>query len=536
MALFDQDPTEQDPLFYRGQTPVLGQEVEVRTAGQLPGEFPATGGASRGPAPTPPRKPVFGGPPEAPMPGGFDWEGFEWEVPDAPAPPGRPTGATPPVARSSGPPAWLAQLLTGLGYGSKLAEIWKGLQRPDVPGPAAGYFGTGEVPKFSVTGPENLDWFQLDPANPSKTAFNLGVPGLENVSPDDLAAIASYLPDTFTPETLASAIRTQWGGPSAAAPSLTGTEGAPVLDPSGFNLGVGSVTEAGSGSIGALPGLASAVPWLGAAAAGALAGGLNDPSVAGVGKGAVQGTVTGAIPIVLGSAFGGPIGALAGLALAAGMYGIGTMKGDSPRWPGGYIDIPPVNGVSAAVDPKTGAILLYKGKGQYEWSSQTLEGHRATADQFTEWGVPSPLYPNTTEEAMAQRIASDPEGFLQWAKAKGWNVDGITPEQLKNVTRWQTGSPTRMDAAPTPTTVTPPGQTATATPGAEAFGPAAPAAPAPAAPAPEPEPPSSGQVGAAAPAAPAPAPSSAPNPAEFIAMWGREPRPGETADAFSFAG
>jgi len=125
------DPS-QDPLFYRGRTPVLGQDVEVRTSGALPLDFPQAG---RGPAaPAGPSRPgsTF---PSFPS---FEFPEFSFDFSGQPTAPTRPTGADAPFA---GSPQWWQLALGGLEAGQKgwgalqaLRDITQPQDLPDFPG------------------------------------------------------------------------------------------------------------------------------------------------------------------------------------------------------------------------------------------------------------------------------------------------------------------------------------------------------------------------------------------------------------------
>src|SRR5207248_8885058 len=102
------DPS-QDPLFYRGRTPVLGQDVEVRTSGALPLDFPQAGKAPAAAAgPTAPGRQFPGFP-------AFEFPEFTFDFSGQPTPPAGLTGAQVPFQS----PAWWQTALGGLEAGQK---------------------------------------------------------------------------------------------------------------------------------------------------------------------------------------------------------------------------------------------------------------------------------------------------------------------------------------------------------------------------------------------------------------------------------
>jgi hypothetical protein len=358
MALFDrggtgEDLTDYDPLFYRGKSPVLGSAVELKTAGELPGEFPAAG--------APPSPPTPGTPPTAPnrtfdFPGfNFDFSGFDFGAP--PTPPTMP-------AETFGPggirPPWWAGVLEGVDRAASAAQKLRQMgQAPaespawlDRPGdfsltgdPGAPWWATGTDPTstgpFSLTGPDGQPI--LDPAR-----FTLGGPA---------ATLSTGLPNL-----LPSQSQVFETGPEAAA-----TTGSVLRDVGGglaiagglYGLTTGKTPEAKIGS------------------------GLSLLS----GAGTIGGDLLGSTALSALGPWGGIMGAGWGLVnLAAGLQ---RQMQDPAMFPEPYVYIPETGGSrgAMAVDPNTGAILVYHGNGRYGWSDQTLKNERATPDQFQSWGI-----------------------------------------------------------------------------------------------------------------------------------------------------
>jgi len=319
---------ELDPLFYRGRSPVLGQDIEVRTQGTLPAEFPSTG-----PAPSPgagPQRPGMPGMPAFPE---LSLPEFP-EIPGGPEPPGFPGGASAPTQS----PTWWQQLFAMKGVGDKTAAdiqqlLNTGQQIPGLPA----WLTANESGAFSLTGAADQPWFSANPAQ-------------------------------F---------------------SLSGDAGAPVLNPADYTLS-GASSASGGGF-----GLGSVAPGL--QTAGGLAGVALSPTVEGKfesGLGALGGAASLAastIPALseesLGFSLGlaNPVLTLPGLVLEAGKLAYDFWGPDpGPKWPQGFQQTSEPN---LAVDPNTGRILEYKGRGSYEWSEQTQAGKPATPEQFTSWGI-----------------------------------------------------------------------------------------------------------------------------------------------------
>jgi len=62
------------------------------------------------------------------------------------------------------------------------------------------------------------------------------------------------------------------------------------------------------------------------------------------------------------------------------------------HFPSGYQMLPGFGGPhgttgSRAVDPSTGAVLIYEGNGRYAWSPETLAGQRFTPEQFQQYNI-----------------------------------------------------------------------------------------------------------------------------------------------------
>lgn len=154
------DPTDtsQDPLFYRGRTPVLGQDVEVRLSGQLPSDFPQAGKPTASPSP-PAQKPFsFPGFPA------FEFPGFSFDFS------GQPT-APQPLAGSDAPfqaPQWWQLALASLEAGQKgfgALQSLGGLNTPT------------NLPEFSGVEPSGMPETAADLAAKAGTqAFSEGAP------------------------------------------------------------------------------------------------------------------------------------------------------------------------------------------------------------------------------------------------------------------------------------------------------------------------------------------------------------------------
>jgi hypothetical protein len=344
MALFDRggagdSAADYDPLFYRGKSPVLGAPVELRTSGELPGQFPSAGPAP----PSAPTAPAPGAPPRAPgalpeFPGfSFDFGGM-----DFPTPPDFPGGAPSGLFGPGGSPTpwWMSAAALGekgVGLGRQLAQS----------GPP------GELPPWTFPGAFTLQGFT-----------GVGEPGF----------------------------------------SLTGAADQPVLDYPNFRLlsdatispgvdAAGQPLAAGGGGPGLSGLLSQAAPFL-QTAGGIAAMAMNKPNSPGFAAGGLNaaggaGAAAAELGLIGQSGWAlGPAGAALSAPLILGPYYsqmVRGLGGDKPDWPTGYQPLSMND--QMAVDPSTGAVLVYRGNGQYEWSDQTQQGQRATPEQFTQWGI-----------------------------------------------------------------------------------------------------------------------------------------------------
>src|SRR5262245_25437401 len=358
------DPTEQDPLFYRGKSPVLGQDISVRTAGQAPGEFPQAGpGLPSGPqAPMAPR---FGAPPTRPDFG--DVPQFQGDFPglDFGEPPTPPSGKFPSLNMPTQPqPSWWQGALAGLdvlgkGYGDVKSLMAQ--QGQNVP-PMPGWVAPTEASNFSLFGGEPGPWYQG--AGPG---FNLGLD----------TQFATGLPG-------------EAGAEAGAVP--TG-----VLNPADYSLGVNTQLTTGlpgqAAAAGGAPGLGIQSIFPGVQAAGGLYGAITgkpgSPSQVASAANAAGGLAA------LGAQMGWLPGAAMGLGPALGLASLPAILGpiiarftrhDSPRWPKNYKPLQTTQG-DYAVDPATGAVLQYHGHGRYDWSDFTKGGQRLSPQQFKEYRV-----------------------------------------------------------------------------------------------------------------------------------------------------
>lgn len=317
----------QDLPFYRGKSPVLGAPVELRQSGTLPGEFPAAGGGGR-----PPIGPGDLAPGSPPNPGDFT---FEWSGGEFPAPPNRPT--IPPfdiMGPGGGRPAWWQ---SAMGAAESVGSARDSLAKLD----RLGAMGSGNGSPLDVA------------------RFNLGGQGIGE----------------------------WWGGAGEPNFSLFGPEGGDVLDPSQFSLGmdaskldVGGLVGGGLQAAGGLYGAATGTPG----SPGHIASSAN--AIGGLSAlGASAGILPGAMSAL------GPAAALVSLPLILGPQIAGMLQGDKARWPEGYQFIPGSSksgGAGAmAVDPSTGAVLVYKGDGRYEFHEATRGGQLPSPDDFRGWEI-----------------------------------------------------------------------------------------------------------------------------------------------------
>lgn len=359
-----QDEPSTDALFYRGKSPVLGQDVSVQTQGSLPGAFPEAGGGGR-----PPVQPTKGGAfPQFP---GFS---FDWSLGEGPMPPQKPEI---PNFNIQGPggggaPWWATAKTTAETLGDTIESARK----------MSGLGGTGMSPGF------NTDQFSL-----------YGYPGGGS----------------------------EWfNTPGEPTFSLTGPESAEALDTSRFNLGMGTPS----------PGFMSQYGFPGAQAIGGLYGAATQrpgspghlaSSANAVGGLAALGANAGILPAAMAGL--GPAAAAVSAPLLIGPPIGAALRGDQARWPKGYQFIPGSasndKAGAMAVDPATGAILQYKGNGQYQFSDFTRQGNRATPEMFRQWEItPTGQLAQDTAYAglgkeLSQRRLSRPSGQEAGALAPG---------------------------------------------------------------------------------------------------------------------
>jgi hypothetical protein len=339
----EQDPRKrragegvQDPLFYEGMTPVLGEDVSISEPKgelQFPQASPAVG-PMPAPIPAPLTMPAF---PQFPN---FE---FNWELtpPEFQFNPGQP----PPPPNITLPQApevpWWAKALgaeeAARGVAGKAYDVYRNAQ-------------AGGATAGGLNDPNAL--------NPSQFSSPSTGLGGEALFPQG-GPIGAGGPEVASPE----ALFPQGGAAEVPSPGFTGYVG-PAL--SALGLGMGTY-----GAIQAEPGSPEQISSGLGAASGLL--GLLGPAGLGVaGIGASAAPVAGllAAPFILGSIFDryGP-GSADQIQVPPGWQyvpGSGTSRGV-----GGYV-----------VDPASGRVLQYGGKGNYTMLQQPI-----TPEQMRQYGI-----------------------------------------------------------------------------------------------------------------------------------------------------
>ena len=356
-ALLQDDPKKkplgaQDPLFYEGKTPVLGADVSVQEpTGEL--AFPEAG-ASPTPAPAGagPDRPTLPPVPE------FNHERPMWNFtpPEAPKIPEVDIGPSEP---------WWSTALTGAQTAEKLALGGKKL-------------------------------YDMAPAPTGFDFPELGTqPGLGfDPAMLDVEGINAMFPPTGAPSSL--------GGPAVSSPEALAPGAAPTITPGFMNTGL-PIINAGLGAYNVF-------------------NAINSGNEGAAAQGAMQTATAGAAAIgsLIGSealqAFG-PVGFALSLPALSGQIYERYFRGDTPHFPDGYTYIPGSGndrGVGGyAVNPATGVIMQYKGKGKYGLSEMTQNRQLPTPDQFRQWGIEPtgklaqhPLYAGVPKQMRDEDIAS----------------------------------------------------------------------------------------------------------------------------------
>lgn len=321
-----EDATDYDPFFYRGKSPVLGRPVEIKAGGELPAEFPSAGAV--GPAPTAPTPPGSG-------PGFPAFPGFNFDFGGGEPP-------TPPTVPN----------FDILGPGGQRAPWWGGVTQ-----------------SAETIGQASKDLRKLQNAG-----INVGrLPDWANPGQFSL-----FGPDTGQ----------WWGAPGEPTFSVTGPESTEALDPSKFNLGGDAASKGASFS-----NLAGPALQFGGGLYGAVSqkpGSLSQVSSSVNALGGALGLAGGLSGIEALSVWS-PVTALLSLPLVAGSIYENYFAPDKARWPKGYQFIPgsSKSGGSGAmaVDPATGAVLVYRGNGHYEWAEATRSGVLPKPEDFVKWEI-----------------------------------------------------------------------------------------------------------------------------------------------------
>lgn len=394
----EQDPRKrreaasQDPLFYQGLTPVLGQDVSIQEPkGELsfPQASPTAVSPVGGPGepPTPPQFPAFpsfdlGMPPE--------WN-FEYTVPQ-PIPPGAFTEMGP---GAPDVPWWAKAINTALKaeqLGRQAYNLYDLTKSTPYPEPST--VGSEAVgPQVSPAGES-----AAGPVFPRESA-------VFDVS--DYAATQGITPPVTPP--VGGEVAAGGGFPE---PGLVGSE---AVGPQGLGGGIeGTGTPTGV-NLGQYAG----------PALNALGLGIGAYNLATAEPGSLQQMA--AIPTTLGSgaalaaapsigllapefAAMGPVGALVSAPLISGMIYENFFRGDRARFPESYAPLPTgARGKNAlAVDPATGRVMVYRGNGRYAWSDETLQGRPLTPEQFKQYGImPEGALLNVPEYAAIARNVRD---------------------------------------------------------------------------------------------------------------------------------
>jgi hypothetical protein len=333
----------QDPLFYEGTTPVLGEAVSLaEPKGELgfPQASPAPSpmAAPLGPMPTPPQFPDF---PNF----DFNWEFTPPEFNFNPSAPPRP----PDVQLPQGPevPWWQKALATGETAADKAVAAKKAYDASQAMGAPPTWTG-GSPSLFSLTGAAPEEWFAG-----SEGMFNLSGEGL---------------PATDTAYNLgegASKVYTGLPGdvaPPAAPFTTLGSSVAPAL--AALGAGVGAY-----GAATAEPGSAQQV----SSGLGAVSGGVSLASqlgLLGAGMGAAPyATAALALPFITGKLY----------------EAYGPPSEDKIQTPPGWAYVPGTGnsrGVGGyVVDPATGRVVQYAGNGRY------VPFGIMSPDQFQKYGI-----------------------------------------------------------------------------------------------------------------------------------------------------
>jgi hypothetical protein len=327
----------QDPLFYEGKTPVLGEDVSLKQpSGEL--SFPQASPAAApmlGPAPEMPTPPAY---PEFPT---FQ---FDWELtpPEFQFNPGEPP--TPPSLQMPQPPEqpwWSKALDVGSTVADKTMEARKAYMDSQALGTAPSWTG-GDPNLFSLTGAAPEQWF-----SGQENLYNLSGENLQ-----DVLKPADY------PLGVDTKLTTGLSGDTATAQpfSSLGTTIGPALNALGVGFGAYNAYNAEPGSP---EQIASS---LGAASGAAgLAGALGGSAIGGsMGLGGLAGA----------GAAAWPLAALALPYITGGLYEqYGPGSADKIQTPPGWQYVPGTGnsrGVGGyLVDPSTGRIVHYEGKGKY---------------------------------------------------------------------------------------------------------------------------------------------------------------------------
>ena len=323
----------QDPTFYEGLTPVLGEQVTLKEpAGEL--TFPQASAApppDLGPAPTMPTPPDF---PEFPT--------FEF----GPPPEFQFEPGTPPA-----PPDINAPQLPEAPWWAKAMAVADPVIR-------AGFKGYNLAGTGGRGGPR---------AESPEALFPQGSPG-------GLGGPSVSSPEALFPQ----------AGDMTEGAFGPATQGQPVglgayLGPALSALQVGGGIYGLAGGEPGTPGYGAGLLNTAGGAAG-LAGSSAGASALGLSSG-----LAGSL-----SALGGAAG-LASLPLILGPVIESMTRQDKARWPEGFQYVPGTGdsrGIGgSAVDPNSGAVLDYQGGGKYAWNPRTLERRRATPEEMRAWGI-----------------------------------------------------------------------------------------------------------------------------------------------------